>query len=200
MRLVSLSLLLSPFFLVSCNQDKLPILGDEQIKEGKKAKHMIGNFQLYDQDSNVVTLKKLDGKIHIAGFMFLSCPTICPKMTIEMKKVYDATKSMDEVVLLSYSIDTYRDSVPRLKNYANELGLQTDKWHFLTGDEDSILALAESYYATAYPDSTAPGGFTHSGGLLLIDKNRHIRGVYDGTKAIETQRLISDIKTLVKEN
>ncbi|MFX6019217.1 hypothetical protein ABTF08_20280, partial [Acinetobacter baumannii] len=79
-------------------------------------------------------------------------------------------------------------------------GVSAPKWQFLTGNQDSIMDLASSsYFATAYPDSTSPGGFTHSGGLLLVDKNKHIRGVYNGTKPEETVRLITDIKKLLKE-
>jgi len=80
------------------------------------------------------------------------------------------------------------------------LGVDDKKWKFVTGNQDSIYLLAErGYFSNAHRDSTAPGGYVHSGGLLLIDKNRHIRGVYNGTNPKETGRLINDINILLKE-
>jgi len=117
-----------------------------------------------------------------------------------MYAVYLSFATNDKVEFISHTIDPEHDTLPRLKAYATNLGVPSSKWHFVTGNQDSIINLAEqSYFATAYPDSTSPGGFTHSGGLLLVDKNRHIRGVYNGTNPEETKRLISDIQTLLKE-
>lgn len=108
--------------------------------------------------------------------------------------------SNNRVAFISYSIDPERDTVARLRAYAEKLGVKSQKWHFVTGNQDSILALANnSYFSTAYPDSLAPGGFAHSGGLLLVDKNRHIRGVYNGTNPQEVSRLVNDIQNLLKE-
>ena len=120
-------------------------------------------------------------------------------MTKEMFNVYLAFASDPRVLFISHTIDPDHDSVARLKMYAQNLGINTKKWHFVTGNKDSIYHMAnKSYFATAYPDSTAPGGFTHSGGFLLIDKEKHIRGVYNGTDPLETKRLISDIEILLK--
>lgn len=117
-----------------------------------------------------------------------------------MTKVYEAYKSNSNILYISHTIDPLNDSIPRLKSYSENLGADPKKWFFVTGDKDKIYALAkESYFATAYSDSTAPGGYVHSGGLLLVDKNKHIRGVYDGTDPKETERLITDIKTLLNE-
>jgi protein SCO1/2 len=75
-----------------------------------------------------------------------------------------------------------------------------NNWRFVTGNKDSIFGIAtQSYFTTAYPDAKEPGGLVHGGGFLLVDKNRYIRGVYDGTNPIETKRLINDIKLLLKE-
>ena len=104
------------------------------------------------------------------------------------------------VLFLSHTIDPERDNIARLKMQSNALGVSPGKWFFVRGNKDSIYSIAEkSYFATAYKDSTAPGGFAHSGGLLLVDKHRHIRGVYDGTEPSETTRLINDIQILLKE-
>ena len=85
-------------------------------------------------------------------------------------------------------------------SHANQLKVNHSKWHFVTGKKKQIYDLAEnSYFSAAYEDSTAPGGFVHSGGLLLIDKYKHIRGVYDGTNPRETSKLIADIHSLLRE-
>lgn len=157
-------------------------------------------FKFINQDSIQITNKTFDGKIYIADFIFLSCPSICPKMTNEMTKVYEAYKSNPNILYISHTIDPINDSIPRLKSYAENLGADPNKWSFVTGDKDKIYSLAEkSYFTTAYSDSIAPGGYVHSGGLLLVDKNKQIRGVYDGTDPKETERLKTDIKTLLNE-
>ncbi len=190
------------FLFVSCEQspEPLPILGKPVYSESDTIFPTISNFSFVDQDSQIVTNQTFVNKIYVTNFIFLSCPTICPKMTAEMHNVYIAFETDERVALISHTIDPEHDSIPKLYNYAKNLGIRNSKWHFVTGNQDSIRNLAESsYFSSAFPDSTAPGGFTHSGGLLLIDKKRHIRGVYDGTNPEETNRLIKDIKTLLKE-
>jgi protein SCO1/2 len=180
---------------------KLPILGTPTIVGNDTIYPTIPAFKLINQDSVEVTNKTFDNKIYIADFIFLSCPTICPKMTGEMMKVYETYKSNPNILFISHTIDPENDTLPRLKNYSDNLGIDSKKWFFVTGNKDSIYSLAENgYFSTAYSDSTAPGGYIHSGGLLLIDKNKHIRGVYDGTDQAETERLISDIKKLLNES
>ena len=194
--------LFSVVLLVSCKSSPkpLPILGRATINGNDTVYPRIADFTFTDQDSNYVANSTFTDKVYITDFIFLSCPTICPLMTMEMKKVYLSFASDNRVTFLSHTIDPERDSIPRLKLYADALGVSSDRWHFVTGSQDSIVHLAEnSYYSSAYVDSTAPGGFVHSGGLLLIDKDRHIRGVYSALKAKETERLINDIKQLLLE-
>lgn len=179
---------------------KLPFLGNPQTINGRQVYPVVKPFSFVNQDSITVSNKDFRNRIYVADFMFLSCPTICPKMTMEMKKVYDIFQVNPQVMFLSHTIDPKNDTVEKLSRYAKNLGAKTPKWHFVTGDRDSIYAIAkDSYYATAYSDKAAPGGYVHSGGLLLIDKNQHIRGVYDGTDPNETQRLIADLNILLKE-
>jgi protein SCO1 len=193
--------------LISCHLQpkRLPILGDADYRQhpitGKTDTiyPVIADFRLTDQDSNLITNSTFDDRIYVADFIFLSCPTICPKMTKEMLKVYHAFDDNKHVNFISHTIDPEYDTIPRLRSYSTSLGVQTERWHFVTAPADTIYKLAASYYATVYPDSTVPGGFTHSGGFLLIDKQRHIRGVYDGTDTTETGRLIRDIHVLLKE-
>ncbi len=178
----------------------MPYLGKPTEQGDTTVYPTIDSFTMRDQDSVVISSDSLKNKIHVASFIFLSCPTICPQMNAHMKQVQEKTKDMEDVILLSYTIDPKRDTIPALKAYADKIGAKGNKWHFVYGDQGEVMRLAEkSYYAIAHPDSLAPGGFTHSGGLLLVDKEHHIRGVYDGTSDEETKRLLKDIDILRKE-
>ncbi|MGO4292118.1 SCO family protein [Chitinophaga sp. RAB17] len=190
-------------------EKRLPILGEPAVTSHQQHGTTVYDtiypaippFSFTDQDSLTVSETAFAGKIYVADFIFLSCPNICPKITAEMKHVYDAFKTEDRVLFLSHTIDPEDDSIPRLKAYAGSLEVSSPKWRFVTGHQDSIYHLAEKgYFSTAYKDSTAPGGYVHSGGLVLVDKNRHIRGVYNGTDPKEGNRLINDIHILLKEN
>ena len=193
------------FFLACTTIDKktklpLPFLGEPIINGTDTIPPTVKNFSFIDQDSNIITNSTFSDKIYVADFIFLSCPSICPKMNTEMLRVYNAFKNNDTVLFLSHTIDPEKDGVRQLKNFAENINVTSKKWHFVTGNQENIYDLAEhSYFSNAYKDSLAEGGFTHTGGLLLIDKNRHIRGVYDGTNDLETNRLISDIRILLKE-
>lgn len=190
------------FFFIACqtSEKRLPILGNPTLVGKDSVYPVIADFSFVNQNGEEVNNQTFDNHIYIADFIFLSCPSICPKMTHEMHQVYLAFANNEKVKFISHSIDPERDSLSRLKAYAENLGVVANKWHFVRTSQDSVLQIAEkSYFSTAYPDSTAPGGFTHSGGLLLVDKNRHIRGVYNGTNPQETKRLIEDIQTLLKE-
>jgi protein SCO1/2 len=199
---MKLSIIVCLFFIaVSCQkpQEKLPYLGNPVV-EGKDTIYpKISDFKFINQDSVVVTQQTFANKIYVADFIFLSCPTICPRMNTQLKLVYDVYKDNPNILFLSHTIDPERDTVDKLKLFSQSKGV-SDKWHFVTGNRDSIYSIAtNSYFATAYKDSKEPGGYVHSGGFLLVDKNKHIRGVYDGTNPEETKRLISDIKILLNE-
>lgn len=184
-----------------CEQkkEKLPYLGNPIVKGKDTIYPKIQDFSFIDQDSIIVTNKTFENKIYVADFIFLSCPTICPKMHTELSSVYTIYKNNPDILFLSHTIDPEHDTVERLKAYTKSNNI-SNKWHFVTGNRDSIYNIAtKSYFATAYKDSKEPGGYVHSGGFLLIDKNRHIRGVYDGTNTDETKRLIRDIRVLLSE-
>jgi protein SCO1/2 len=188
--------------LIGCKETSptLPILGEPTIAGNDTIYPAIANFSFINQDSNIVTNQTFENKVYVADFIFLSCPTICPKMTREMYSVYLHFAKDGRVLFISHTIDPERDTIPALKAYAKNLGVNSNKWHFVTGNQDSIINLSEfSYFSAAYPDSTSPGGFTHSGGLLLVDKNRYIRGVYNSTNPEETKRLVKDVKILLNE-
>jgi protein SCO1/2 len=191
------------FLLAGCTakkEEKLPVLG-ERVVEGKDTVyHVIPNFNFTDQDSTAVTNETFKGKIYVADFFFTSCRTICPIMKTQMLRVYDSIQHYPDVLLLSHTIDPEYDTVALLHDFAKRLDVKSDKWHFVTGVKDSIYHVAQTgYFATAMEDKSEPDGFIHSGAFLLIDKERRIRGKYDGTKDEDVNRLLADIGRLRKE-
>ncbi len=205
---IMLVLSLSIFSACSNHTAHIPILGTRtaitrEIK-GKKVTdtlyHTIPPFNMLGQDSVKISNATLKGKIYVADFFFTSCPSICPVMQKNMLKLYKQYKDERDFAFLSYSIDPLHDTPSKLKKYSTQLGADSKKWYFVTGNKDSTYALAEKgYYATAKADSTAPGGFVHSGGLILVDKERRIRGIYDGTQEDEVDKLSQDMKLLQAE-
>jgi protein SCO1/2 len=178
----------------------LPIYGERNVINGDTVYHKIGPFKFVDQDSAVVTNETFSNKIYVADFFFTSCRTICPIMKTQMLRVYDSTKNDPNVLILSHTIDPEYDTVGLLHDFANRLGVESSKWHFVTGVKDSIYSVAQkSYFSTAMEDKTEPDGFIHSGAFLLIDKDQRIRGKYDGTKEEDVNRLLADIAKLEKE-
>ncbi|WP_306350742.1 SCO family protein [Flavobacterium sp. '19STA2R22 D10 B1'] len=195
--------------LFSCQKEgsKLPYLGNTaQVKESSgiqgrgEGYFKVLDFEFLNQEGIKVNNETFKNKIYVADFMFLKCPTICPVMNTEMKRVYDVYKKNDKVLFVSHTIDPDNDSIPALKSYAEHLGVDSRKWHFLYGAKKDIYTMAEKgYFAQAYEDEKAPGGYAHSGGFLLIDSKRHIRGVYDGTNPTDVDRLIKEIVILLQE-
>jgi len=159
----------------------------------------IPDFRFVDQDSTLIDAQTVAGKIYVVDFFFTHCPSICPKMKAEMHKVYEKYKDNADILILSHSIDPARDSVSALKTYAGKLNLDSHKWHFLTGDKDSIYAIADHYLESAKEDKDAAGGFIHDGNFILVDRQRRIRGYYDGTTDAGADKLITDIESLLHE-
>ncbi len=188
--------------------EKLPFLGRPEFIEtqvdGKfkidTVHHTIDNFKFLNQDSSWVTNETFSDKIYVADFFFTSCPSICPIMKSQLIRIYNEFEEVEDLNLVSYSIDPEYDTVAVLREYAERLGVSSDRWHFLTGPKDDIYELGEtSYMVTAAEDESAPGGFLHSGAFLLVDKERRIRGVYDGTVKEQVDQLMVDIRTLLAE-
>ena len=181
-------------------QTELPIMGRTEFTDTDTIYHQIADFSFVNQDSATVTHDTFAGKIYISDFFFTSCPSICPIMKTQMLRVYDAIADYEDVMILSHTIDPEYDTVALLHDFAERLGVSSDKWHFVTGPKQKIYEIGQrSYMVTALEDKEAPGGFLHSGAFILVDKDRHIRGLYDGTKAEKVDLLIKDIKKLRKE-
>jgi protein SCO1/2 len=157
-------------------------------------------FKFVNQYGDSISSKMLDSHIYVADFFFTSCPSICPVMQRNMLTVYHAYKDTADVKIVSYTIDPKHDSVSVLKKYADKLGISGNSWWFLRGDKDAVYALAaKSYLVAVSQDSTAAGGYVHQGYFVLIDKERRVRGSYDGTDPKQVDQLIADIKTLKAE-
>jgi protein SCO1/2 len=198
-------LLVLSLFIASCQEKKsLPFLGpkDTHLVGGKvdTIYHQIPPFRFLNQDSTWVSEKDMAGKIYIADFFFTSCPTICPKMKTQLLRIYERYAANDQIRILSHSIDPAFDTPSVLKKYAERLQVKAPRWNMLTGDKAAIYKLGEkSYMVTAQEDKNEAGGFVHSGAFILVDKNRHVRGIYDGTQETEVNHLIEDIEILLQE-
>jgi protein SCO1/2 len=163
--------------------------------------HIIGNFSFTDQDGSQVTNNTLSGKVYAVNFFFTTCPGICPKMTGNLKKAQDAFIDDDNIKIVSFSVMPWIDSVQKLKEYEKVFSLKNGKWFLLTGNAGQIYELArKSFFAekdAGYnSDSTE---FLHTEHVLLVDSKGRLRGIYNGTLALETERMIDDINILRKE-
>lgn len=196
--------------LASCKsntKNALPILGNREpvskTVDGKQVTdtvyQTIPAFKFVNQYGDSITEKNLAGKIYVADFFFTSCPSICPVMHRNMLNVYNEFKTDNNFKIISHSIDPKYDSVPVMKKYADKLGISGQTWWFLQGDKDATYKLANSYLSSAAEDSSAPGGHVHDGWFILIDKQKRIRGTYNGVDAVEVTKMIADIKTLQAE-
>lgn len=187
--------------LISCKTEekRLPYLGNIDVVNGDTVYHHVPDIQLIDQDSNLIRLSELPQKVYIGDFFFTSCPSICPKVAKQMLRIYDRYKEDDRVLLISHTIDQRHDSVSVLNRYAKNLGVDTDRWKFVTGQKDSIYHLADEYFVSAIEDPSAPGGFDHSGRIILLDKNRRVRGFAEGTDPESVTSFFDVIDKLLNE-
>ncbi|RYY88217.1 MAG: SCO family protein [Chitinophagaceae bacterium] len=164
--------------------------------------HHVGAFRFANQDSAIITDQTVRGKIHVANFMFTSCGSICPVMTSELKKVALAFRNEANVVLLSYSVTPWIDTPGHLRRFRKARGVDSfARWHFLTGKKEAIYQLARrAYFAEEEIGFTRDSSdFLHTEHFVLVDGDGRIRGIYNGTLALETEQLVQDINALLKE-
>ncbi|MFI5453301.1 SCO family protein [Pedobacter sp. UC225_61] len=202
-------LFLTISFTACTNEKKLPIYGQREAKIIKDKDgtervdtiyQTIPAFKFLNQDSTYITQDMFKGKIYVADFFFTSCTTICPTMHRNLKTVYEQYKGNPDILFLSHTIDFKYDKPSVLKKYAQKLGVDVPQWQFVYGGKDEIYNLAEKSYLTVVKeDSTATDGYIHQGWLVLIDKEKRMRGAYDGTKTEEVEKLKKDIVTLLAE-
>ena len=197
-------IVLTSFYFILQPKITLPIyspnmvsieLVEEDIRYVKKY-HKISDFSLTNQNGKTITQEYYDNQIYIADFFFTTCPSICPIMTENMFQIQEKTME-DNVLLVSYSVTPEIDSVAQLKKYALEKGVNDNKWNLLTGDKKQIYDLARKSYLVAKNDGD--GGkydMIHTENFVLIDKEKRIRGFYDGTDKEEMVKLLNDFKIL----
>lgn len=163
--------------------------------------HRVAPFSLRNQQGQVVSEQSLRGKIYVANFFFSSCPSVCPKMLANLRRIQDAFAADPSVLLVSHSVMPGVDSVDVLAEYADKNGIRPGKWHLLTGPKDALYDLARhSYFAEKKaPVKKDSREFLHTENLLLIDGSGHIRGVYNATLPLDAERVIEDIRLLQKE-
>jgi protein SCO1/2 len=162
--------------------------------------HKVPDFNLTAHTGKPFSQADLKGKIYVADFFFATCQTICPKMAKQMNRVQDMFRNQDAVKLVSYTVNPAQDSVPVLAAYAKEQEALPGKWTFLTGDKKDIYHLArKGYYLPAGEGDGGPDDFIHSDMLVLVDRDKNIRGYYHGTDPKDVDRLILEIRILLHE-
>lgn len=201
--------ILSFIFFESCKQENteyVPYYKDATFtpyfdlsKSQIKDLHTIADFEFMDQDSQIVNNNTFKGKLYVANYFFTICPGICPKLTESMRDVQAAFLKDTSVLLLSHTVTPWVDSIPKLKNYALDKDVISDKWHLVTGEKEEIYNLARtSYFAEeSIGLQLTKDDFLHTEHLVLIDTEGHIRGLYNGTNPEQVQYLISDIQILL---
>jgi protein SCO1/2 len=196
--------------IASCSKErKLPIYGVRDTRVIKNADgsstvdtiyQTIPKFDFLNQDSVSLTNDNFKDKIYVADFFFTSCPSICPIMHRNLKKVYTSFKENPEVMFLSHTIDYKYDKPSVLKKYAAKLGVDANKWEFAYGNKEDVYKIAEkSYLVSVQEDTTSKDIYVHQGWLVLVDKDKRIRGAYDGTDAKAVEQLEKDIPVLLAE-
>ncbi len=182
----------------------LPYFGPKELAANGKDTiyHSIAPFSFVNQDGKTITEKEYDGKIYVTDYFFTTCKSICPKMTTELQRVQDKfayTKGL--VQILSHTVNPENDSVPVLKAYSNMVHADNSMWNFVTGDKKELYDMARnSYFLNALEAGDGgPDDFIHSELFVLIDKEKHIRGIYDGTNIKAVNDLLDDIKVLIAE-
>ena len=189
--------------LFSCNSPidnkPLPKIGNIKVVDGDTIYHTISPFKLLNQDSVLVENSALSESIYVSDFFFMHCPTICPRVKKQMLRLYDRYEDNPKVKLVSNTLDPKRDTPSKLKEYADNLEVDHSKWLFLTGDKEHIYDIKNDYFIAAMEDDSAPGGITHSGQIILVDTNGHVRSFAEGTDPEKVDEMFNDIDKLLKE-
>lgn len=187
----------------SCNlgnakYDVLPYYNSQDLTPtwDVNKRHVIANFSLMDQNGKLFNADSLKDKIYIANFFFTTCPSICPKMTKSFKILQDSILNMQQVELVSFTVMPWVDSVQKLKTYGLLNGVNSAKWHLLTGVRSIIYSLGRSSFFADNNKISDTSTFLHTDKMYLIDKHQRIRGVYNATQVADVYRVLDDIRAL----
>lgn len=181
----------------------LPYIGEREVNgPGDTTYFTVPPFHFLDEDGKPFSDKDTQGKILIVDFFFTRCTSICPRMSAQMQQLQlqlDKPR-YDDVLFLSHTVDPEHDTPEVLKEYARRLQADPKRWKFLTGNAPDIYRQGNlGYLLTANADSSAAEMFVHSPQFVLVDKQRHIRGMYDGTNTDAIRELVVDLKALQME-
>jgi len=177
---------------------ELPVIAECEQSENEE--HQVPAFSMLTQDSTTFTEKDLADKIYVAGFFFSTCPTTCVQMTSEILRLQDFFAENEQIKVVFHSVNPTYDQPSVLKEYAFNYGIDTNFWKLVTGEKNEIYDIAKcGYYVVASADDTNPTGFIHTDKVVLIDKERNIRGYYNATKREDVDRLITEIQVLLQE-
>ena len=165
--------------------------------------HKVHPFSFTNQDGKIITEKDLAGKMYVVEYFFTTCKGICPKLNENMAKVYKQFRGQNDIAFVSHTVNPETDSATQLKAYSLKFDADPMQWIFLTGDKHALYDMAINSYLVAAVDDTSKKeilpDFIHTKYFVLVDKEKHIRGTYDGTNDGSVQQLIGDIKMLRKE-
>lgn len=176
-----------------------PELVDESL-QGVKKNHRISSFNLINQDGESFSDKDLTDKYYVADFFFTTCPSICIDMSAQLMRVQEEFKGNDDFKIISHTVQPEVDSAETLKAYAELHDANPNQWTFLTGDKKQIYNLArKAYFAATTEGDGGVNDFIHTENFILVDKEKRIRGFYDGTSEEDVSRLIADVKILQQE-
>lgn len=179
----------------------LPYFGQKNsVKDGDTSYHTVKPFCFINQYNQKVTEETVKGKIYVTDFFFTTCQSICPIMSTELERVYKQFSNREDVLILSHTVSPEEDSVNVMMDYAKQHGVKDKKWLFLTGEKKHLYDMARtSYLLNAEEGNGDEDDFIHTQNFALVDKERHLRGFYDGTDSIDVSRLIVDINLLLEE-
>jgi protein SCO1/2 len=164
--------------------------------------HRVRPFELLTQSGTPLRETDLDGRIHVASFIFTRCPNLCPMLVTRLRRVQEAAREWPDVRLVSYSVTPALDTPAVLAAFGQTHHIDAERWWLTTGDRATITRLARESYFADDARTTAGGpsdALLHTENVVLVDAERRLRGVYNGTLAFEIERLLEDIRTLRKE-
>lgn len=182
--------------------ERLPYFNSADFTpEWEKGTHKIPQFSFINQNGEHITNSTFKGKIYVTDFFFTTCPGICPKLEKSMSSLQDTYKNDNDVLLLSHTVMPWVDTVEKLKSYSKKNKIDYKKWHLVTGNKDAIYSIARhGYFADEdFTKTKNEDEFIHTENFVLVDKQGYIRGVYNGTIALDLKRLKRHIDILKKE-
>ncbi|MEA1882708.1 MAG: SCO family protein [Candidatus Marinimicrobia bacterium] len=208
MSVIGISVVFAFFLNVETEPFRLPIyhpsdIDPDWVDGNQKYKgqiHKIPDFSFTDQNGDEITNKTMDGKIYVADFFFTTCPGICPTLTKHMSKVQAAFKGDADLKIISHTVHPENDSVAVLKAYGEMHNIDNKQWYLVTGEKAELYGIARGgYFSISKIAEKIENAFIHTENFILVDNERRIRGIYNGTIAHEVNRLIEDIDLLKKE-